>query len=104
MPASLPLAARLTISWTGSFGLPAMRRNNLAMRRNNNNSGPLQNAAKIHASEVTELEGDLAYEKPKQSGRDAAQADCDPGLYEHSKGQNQQGLDTEQGAHHKSGN
>jgi hypothetical protein len=97
MPASLPLAARLTISWTGSFGLPAMR-------RNNNNSGPLQNAAKIHASEVTELEGDLAYEKPKQSGRDAAQADCDRGLYEHSKGQNQQGLDTEQGAHRKSGN
>jgi hypothetical protein len=73
-----------------------MRRNNLATRRGNNDSGPLQNAAKVHASEVTELEGNLAYEKPKQTCGHAAQANRDPGLYKYSKGQNQQGLDTEQ--------
>jgi hypothetical protein len=80
-----------------------MRPNNLAVRRNNE-SGPLQIASKVHASEVTELESDLTYKQPKQSGRPATQAHCNPGLHEHGNGQNQQGLDTKQGAHHKTGN
>jgi hypothetical protein len=44
-------------SRTGSFGLSAVR-------HNKDDSCPFQNAAKVHASEVTELKGDLAYEEP----------------------------------------
>ena len=74
------------------------------MRRNNYDSGPLQNAAKTHASEIAELERDLAYEKPNQAGGRTEEDDRPHDLDKHGKGQNQQGLDTEQGAHHDARN
>jgi hypothetical protein len=72
-----------------------------ALRRNNYDSGPLQDAAKAHASEITELERDLAYKKPNQAGGRTEQEDRGPDHYKDGEGQNQQRPDAEQGAHHE---
>jgi hypothetical protein len=73
-----------------------------ALRRNDYDAGALENAAKIDAAEIAELEHDLAGDKPDQaSGRYTEQDDRDPDLQQHGKRQDQQGLDTKQGAHHQ---
>lgn len=74
------------------------------MRHDNNNSGPLQHAAKVHSSEITKLKSDLAHKEPSQAGGGAPQDGRYASLEKYGESQNQQGLNTKQGAHSDSGN
>lgn len=73
------------------------------MRRNDDDSGSFQHTAQVYAPEITELESNLAHDEPDQPGGNAEQNDHCPSLDKHSKSQDQEGPDSEQGAHHNPG-
>jgi hypothetical protein len=56
-----------------------------ALWRKHNDSGPLQNAAEVDAPEITELEGNLAYDEPDQTSGNTKQRDNGPSLCKHGK-------------------
>jgi len=73
-------------AWACGYGLSLRPP---ALRRNDNDSRAFQNAAEVHAAEITELECNLADQEPDQPGGKAEQSDEDPGLHKHGESQYQ---------------